>query len=84
MRYVAFASHFGALAEGSKPTERLKLVVGGLVRGVRVRLSGIEISGYDDGGNDAAAAARDGCGEGEVVMETFRLCLRMEIVVVSW
>jgi hypothetical protein len=58
------------------------LFVGGLVRGVRVRLSGIEISGYDDGGNDAAA--RDGCDEGEVVMETFRSCLRMEIVVVSW
>jgi hypothetical protein len=27
MRYVAFASHFGALADGSKPTKRLKLVV---------------------------------------------------------
>jgi hypothetical protein len=40
-----FASHFGALAAGSKP-KRLKLVC-----------VGIEISGCDDGGYDAAAAA---------------------------
>ena len=77
-----FASHFGALAAGSKP-KRLKLVcVGGLVR---VRLSGIEISGCDDGGYDAAAAARDGCDDGMLVCGMVRwrhsvCCLRCRLL----